>query len=68
MNALDHARLALIDTTDNLGPDHEVTREARVYVTELEMRADGSVLCDTGFTMRGNPLCDYASCWKARAL
>jgi hypothetical protein len=64
---LELSRLALLDTIANLGEDHEVTHERRVAIAELEMRADGSTLCDVGYTMRGGDLCDYASCWKARA-
>ena len=64
---LEHARLALIDTIANLGPDHEVTHWRRTAIAELEMRLDGSTLYDIGYTMRGGPLCDYASNWTARA-
>jgi hypothetical protein len=65
--AIEHARLALLGTVANLGEDHEVTRERRAYIAELEMRADGSTLCDIGYTFRGGDLCDYPSCWLARA-
>ena len=65
--AIERARLALIDTIANLGPDHEVTHWRRTAIAELEMRADGSTLCDIGYTMRGGPLCDYASHWTVRA-